>query len=78
MRIARPGTGTILGGLALFVALGGTAAAAAPTVVNIADPAAPAQKAKVGAEIVVDGYTVTASAVPAAAHVHVKGAQKQQ
>jgi hypothetical protein len=33
---------------------------------------------KVGAEIFVDGYTVPASAVPAAAHVHVKGAQKQQ
>jgi len=49
MRFPRPSTGTILGGVALFVALSGTAVAAAPTVVNIADPAAPAHKATVDA-----------------------------
>ena len=47
MRIKRPGTGTILGGVALFVALSGTAVAAAPTMVNIADPTVPTQIAKV-------------------------------
>jgi hypothetical protein len=38
MRFSRPSTGTILGGIALFVALGGTAAAATGTLVNIGDP----------------------------------------
>lgn len=38
MRFKRPSAGTILGGLALFVALGGTAAAATGSLVNIADP----------------------------------------
>ena len=47
-RFSRPSTGTILAGLALFVALGGTAMAAA-TVVNIADPTAPSQIAHVDA-----------------------------
>jgi hypothetical protein len=49
MRISRPSTGTILGGVALFVALGGTALAATATVVNIADPTTQANKAKVDA-----------------------------
>jgi hypothetical protein len=38
MRINRPSTGLLVGGLALFVALGGTAAAATGQLVNIADP----------------------------------------
>ena len=38
MQLRRPSAGTILGGLALFVALGGTAAAATGSLVNIADP----------------------------------------
>lgn len=46
MRISRPSTGTILGAIAVFIALGGTAAAAA-TVVNIADPTTPANIAHV-------------------------------
>jgi hypothetical protein len=49
MRLSRPSTGTILGGVALFVALGGTALAATGTVVNIADPTTPANVAKVDA-----------------------------
>jgi hypothetical protein len=38
MRFSRPSTGTILGAVALFIALGGTALAATGTIVNIADP----------------------------------------
>ena len=45
-RFSRPRAGTILAGLALFVALGGTAMAAA-TVVNIADPTTPSRVAHV-------------------------------
>jgi hypothetical protein len=37
MKFSRPSTGTVLGGIALFVALGGTAAAATGSLVNIAD-----------------------------------------
>jgi hypothetical protein len=48
MRFSRPATGTVLGAIALFVALGGTALAGA-TVVNIADPTTPANVAKVDA-----------------------------
>lgn len=47
MRLSRPSTGTILGAIALFIALGGTAFAASATVVNIADPTTPAHKAHV-------------------------------
>jgi hypothetical protein len=47
MHIPRPSPGTILGAVALFVALGGTALAATGTVVNIADPTTAANKAKV-------------------------------
>jgi hypothetical protein len=47
MRFSRPSTGTILGAIALFVALGGTAVAATATVVNIADPTTPANVAHV-------------------------------
>ena len=47
MRISRPSPGTILGGVALFVALGGTAYAATATIVNIADKNAPTHVAKV-------------------------------
>jgi hypothetical protein len=47
MRISRPNTGTILGAIALFIALGGTALAAGATVVNIADPTTPANVAHV-------------------------------
>jgi hypothetical protein len=49
MRFSRPSTGTILGATAVFIALGGTAFAAGATVVNIADPTAPANVAKVDA-----------------------------
>jgi hypothetical protein len=49
MRFSRPSTGTILGAVALFVALGGTALAATGTVVNIADPTTAANVAKVDA-----------------------------
>jgi len=66
MNFSRPSTGAILGGLALFVALGGTAVAAA-TVVNIADPTTPSRVAHVDAAgrlevgdgngpLAVDGY----------------------
>jgi hypothetical protein len=49
MRIKRPSVGTVLGALALFVALGGTALAgtalaAGSTIVNIADPATPSRQ----------------------------------
>jgi hypothetical protein len=47
MRFSRPSTGTILGAIALFVALGGTALAATATVVNIADPTTPSRIAHV-------------------------------
>jgi hypothetical protein len=47
MQFSRPSTGTILGGIALFVALGGTALAATGTVVNIADPVTASQVARV-------------------------------
>jgi hypothetical protein len=49
MRFSRPSTGTILGALALFIALGGTALAATGTVVNIADPTTASHIAKVDA-----------------------------
>jgi hypothetical protein len=49
MRISRPSTGTILGAIAVFIALGGTAVAATGTVVNIADPTTATHKAKVDA-----------------------------
>lgn len=47
MKFTRPSSGTILGGLALFVALGGTAAAATGSLVNIADPSNSANLAHV-------------------------------
>jgi hypothetical protein len=47
MRISRPSTGAILGGLALFVALGGSALAATGQIVNLADPTTAANVAKV-------------------------------
>jgi hypothetical protein len=49
MRFSRPSTGTILGAIAVFVALGGTAVAATGTLVNIADPTTPANLAHVDA-----------------------------
>jgi hypothetical protein len=49
MRFSRPSTGTILGAVALFIALGGTALAATGTVVNIADPTNASNVAKVDA-----------------------------
>ncbi len=68
MRIKRPSVGTVLGALALFIALGGTALAAGSTIVNIADPTTPSHVAKVDATgrlevgdgsgaMSVDGYT---------------------
>jgi hypothetical protein len=48
MHVSRPSTGTMLGGLALFVALGGTAVAATTgQIVNISDPTAATHIAKV-------------------------------
>src|ERR1700733_5221329 len=72
MRIKRPSIGTVLGALALFVALGGTALAATSTIVNIADPTTPSHVAHVDATgklevsdgsgpMTVDGYTQTAA-----------------
>jgi hypothetical protein len=49
MKLSRPSLGTLLGGLALFVALGGTAVAATGTIVNIADPGNASRVAKVDA-----------------------------
>ena len=49
MRLSPPSTGTILGAVALFIALGGTALAATGTVVNIADPTTASHVAKVDA-----------------------------
>src|SRR5579875_1806125 len=49
MRFSRPSTGTVLGAIALFIALGGTAFAAGATVVNIADPTTPSNVAHVNA-----------------------------
>lgn len=46
-RLRAPSAGVVLALVALSVALGGTAVATAPTIVNIADPAAPARKAHV-------------------------------
>lgn len=47
MCFSRPSTGTILGGVALFVALGGTALASTGQLVNIADPTTATNLAKV-------------------------------
>lgn len=49
MRFSRPSPGTILGAVALFIVLGGTAFAAGATVVNIADPTAKSRVAHVNA-----------------------------
>ena len=46
-KFSRPSTGTILGAVALFVALGGTALAATGTLVNITDPSHSTYVAKV-------------------------------
>lgn len=81
MRFSRPSTGTILGAIALFIALGGTALAATATVVNIADPTTPAHVAHVDASgrlevgdgsgpLTVDGTVTTQQATPAN-YVHV-------
>jgi len=47
MRFSRPSTGTVLGGIAIFIALGGTAFAAGATIVNISDPTNPSYVAHV-------------------------------
>jgi hypothetical protein len=81
-RFSRPSAGTILGALALFVALGGTAMAAA-TVVNIADPTTPSRIAHVdsngklevsdgGGSLTVDGTVNTQGTAPSN-YVHVFG-----
>src|SRR4051794_21115126 len=57
----RPSPGTILGAIALFVALGGTALAATGTIVNIADGTTAANVAKVDS-----GGALRTSAIPAA------------
>jgi hypothetical protein len=55
-----PSPAAVLAFIALLVALGGTALAATGTIVNIADPATPANKAKVNAA----GALSTAATVP--------------
>jgi hypothetical protein len=67
-RFSRPGTGTILGSLALFVALGGTAFAAGATVVNIADPTTQANVAHVNSsgQLQVSGPVTVSGTVTAA------------
>jgi hypothetical protein len=79
MRFSRPSTGTILGGLALFIAIGGTALAATGTVVNIADPSNASRVAHVdpngklqvgGGPVSVNG-TVTAQLATPSAYLHV-------
>ena len=68
MGITRPSNGTLLGGIALFVALGGTALAATGTLVNIADPDNASRVARVdpsgglrvsdgAGRLTIDGYT---------------------
>jgi hypothetical protein len=78
MRFSRPSTGTILGAVALFVALGGTALAATGTVVNIADPTTASHVAKVdangklqigGGPVSLSGTATTQIAAPSA-YVH--------
>jgi hypothetical protein len=75
MRFTRPSTGTILGALALFIALGGTAFAAGATVVNVADPTTPATVAHVDktGRLQVAGNvskTVTTQLAPPSAYLH--------
>jgi hypothetical protein len=77
MRFSRPTTGTALGAIALFLALGGTAFAAGATVVNIADPATPANVAHVDASgrLQVNGAaaitnTVNTELTPPSAYLH--------
>jgi hypothetical protein len=81
--LGRPSPALLVAFVALLVALGGTAYAAT-TIVNIADPATPANKAKVDATgklavgdgtgpLTVDG-TTTAQAAPASAFYHRGGA----
>jgi hypothetical protein len=75
MRFSRPSTGTILGAIAVFVALGGTAFAAGATVVNIADPTTPANVAhvdktgrlQVAAQV---ANTVNTQLAPPSAYLH--------
>ena len=77
-RFSRPSTGTIIGALALFIALGGTAFAAGATVVNIADPTTPAYVAhvnskgqlQVGGGPVTVTNTVPTELAPPSAYVH--------
>jgi hypothetical protein len=75
MRFSRPSTGTVLGAIALFVALGGTALAATGTVVNIADPTNAANLAHVnpaGALQTTGSVTntVTVQIAPPSAYIH--------
>jgi hypothetical protein len=83
MHFARPTNGTILGAVALFVALGGTALAATGTIVHIADPVHPARVAHVdgagklligdgAGNMTVDG-TVTAQSAPPSAFWRASG-----
>ena len=77
MRFSRPSTGTILGAIAVFIALGGTAYAATVTVVNIADPTTPTRVAHVNAsgQLQVNGPTTVTNTVatqlaPPSAYLH--------
>jgi hypothetical protein len=65
MRFSRPSTGTILGAIALFIALGGTAAAATGSLVNIADPTNAAHIAHVNAsgQLQISGSTSVTNTV---------------
>ena len=67
VRLSRPSLGTVLGGLALFVALSGTAWAVAATKVNIADPTTPSQIAHVdaGGHLQIAGTVTDQLATPA-------------
>jgi hypothetical protein len=81
MSFSRPSTGTILGAVALFVALGGTALAATGTIVNIADPTTASHVAKVdasgrlqiaGGPVSLTGTATTQLAAPSA-YIHAFG-----
>jgi hypothetical protein len=75
MHLSHPSPGTTLGGLALFIALGGTALAATGTIVNIADPTSATHVAHVDAAgklevgdgsgpLTVDGTVTAQTATP--------------
>lgn len=71
MQFPRPNLGTVLGGLALVVALGGTAWAVTSSTVNIADPTTPSQIAHVDSSGKLQvGGTVNAQVTAPANYFH--------